>query len=82
MNSLYNSPFVYGGIRIYVDRPTPKVYVGRHWWLSNTLRDAMQLRMIALFGYHKGVVEQGKVVVIGDKAILHPADMVKLREIA
>ena len=79
---LSNTPFVYGGLRIYVDHPSPKVFIGRYWWLSDELREAMQTRMIALFGYRKSVVQQGEVLVIGDKAIMHPTDMVTLRKIA
>lgn len=82
MNSPFKEPFTFGGLRIYVDYPTPKVVVHRYWWLSEDTHDAIQRRMIALFGYNKGVVEQGQVLVWGDRAIVHPADMATLRKIA
>jgi hypothetical protein len=82
MKSLSDTPFSYAGLRIYVSHPTPKVYIGQHWWLSDTLRAAMQARMTAMFGYQKGIVEQGKALVLKDKVILHPADAATLRKIA
>ena len=72
-------PLMYAGMRIYVSYPAPKVVVGKHWWLSDELREAMQARMVARFGYRKGAVDQGKPLIWGDKVFVHPADMVLLR---
>lgn len=80
MNNLSSTPFSYAGLRIYISHPIPKVYIKQYWWLSEKLRAAMQARMTALFGYQKGVVEQGKALVMKDRVVLHPADVATLRK--
>lgn len=66
---------------MHIYTPPPKVVVGRYWWLSDELHDAMQTRMIVRFGYAKSVVEQGEVLHIDRDVFVHPADMVRLQKI-
>ncbi len=81
MNSLFNTPFTYAGLRIHTYYPAPKVVVGHFWWLSDELRIAMQARMVTRFGYAKSVIAPGQALRMKNDVFMHPADVVKLRDL-